>query len=230
METQLPKSDGQTKKCPKCNEEIQSSAKVCKHCQADLRNWFAKHKILTVILGLILLGIIGSASGDKTQKVANTNSDTATKVDSTQVSQTAATPTTSSDNQVYKVGDSVKLGGAILTVNSVALSSGGAYSKPQAGNQWVNLNITLENTESTEQMVTTMGQMFLKDGDGNSYQVAVTDKTMESVNNSLDGTIIAKSKRTGWVGFEVKKGAKNLQFQYNGSLWGGSNILVNLGQ
>ena len=79
-------------------------------------------------------------------------------------------------------------------------------------------------------MVTTLGQMFLRDGDGNSYQVAMTDKVVANVNNALDGTILAKSKRTGWVGFEVKKGAKNLQFQYNGSLWGGNNVVVDLGQ
>jgi len=131
---------------------------------------------------------------------------------------------------VHKVSDSVKLGGTILIINKVETSNGGAYSKPQTDNQWVNLNITIENTESSEHYVTTMGQMFLRDGDGNSYQVAVTDKVMESVNNDLDGTIIAKSKRTGWVGFEVKKGVKNLRFQYNGSVWGGSNIVMSLDQ
>ncbi len=219
-------SMGQTKKCPKCGEEIQASAKKCKHCQADLRNWFVKHKVLTIILVIIVFGIIVSVSSDKSQKVSSTQ-DTGTKVDAT---QTKTEEATSTDNSVYKVGDSVKLGGAILTVSKVETSNGGAYSKPQAGNQWVNLNITIENTEASEQYVTTMGQMFLRDGDGNSYQVAVTDKTMESVNNSLDGTIIAKSKRTGWVGFEVKKGVKNLQFQYNGSMWGGNNIVVDLGQ
>lgn len=55
-----------------------------------------------------------------------------------------------------------------------------------------------------------MGQMFIRDEDGNSYQIAVTDRLMESVNNSLDGTIIAKSKRTGWLGFEVKEGVGGL--------------------
>ncbi|MFA5993655.1 MAG: hypothetical protein WC823_01705 [Parcubacteria group bacterium] len=78
MENQ--QSSGQTKKCPKCNEEIQSSAKVCKHCQADLRNWFARHKVLTVILGIIVLGIIGSAGSDNGQKVASTPSDTKANV------------------------------------------------------------------------------------------------------------------------------------------------------
>jgi ribosomal protein L32 len=70
-------SQGPTKKCPKCGEEILSSATVCKHCQADLRNWFAKHKVLTGILVLIVIGIIGSASSDKNQKTSTTpNSDT----------------------------------------------------------------------------------------------------------------------------------------------------------
>jgi|GEM_PF-727083 len=62
METQ---STEKTKKCPKCGEEILTSAKVCKHCQSDLRNWFATHKILTGILILIVIGIIYSVAGGK---------------------------------------------------------------------------------------------------------------------------------------------------------------------
>lgn len=72
--------------------------------------------------------------------------------------------------------------------------------------------------------------MYVRDGQNNSYQVAVTDKSIESINNHLDGAIIAKSKRTGWVGFEIPKGATGLQFQYNGSLWGGGTILVDIGR
>jgi hypothetical protein len=72
--------------------------------------------------------------------------------------------------------------------------------------------------------------MFIRDNEGNSYQIAVTNKYLENPGFGLDGTILAKSKRTGWVGFEIKKNAKGLQFQYNGSLFGGGNILVDLGR
>jgi len=50
------------KKCKSCQKEIDLKAKKCPFCQSDQRNWFARHPILTVILGLMLLGIIGAAA------------------------------------------------------------------------------------------------------------------------------------------------------------------------
>jgi len=45
----------QIKKCPKCKEEIKKDAKKCKHCNADLRSWPERHKVLTFILFLVFL-------------------------------------------------------------------------------------------------------------------------------------------------------------------------------
>jgi hypothetical protein len=60
---------GQTMKCPQCKEDIQLGAKKCKHCQADLRNFFVKHKILTgflvLLVFIIFISVIGSY--DETQ-------------------------------------------------------------------------------------------------------------------------------------------------------------------
>lgn len=84
-------SQGETKKCPKCGEEVQSVAKTCKHCQADLRNWFIKHKILTVILVLILLGMIGSAGGNKSKK-ADTGTDSEKKTEASVAEPEKTTP------------------------------------------------------------------------------------------------------------------------------------------
>ena len=72
-------SQGQTKKCPKCGEEIQSSAKVCKHCQADLRSSFAIHKILTGLLIFIAIIIFSSviSSYNKTQETMDSGKKTA---------------------------------------------------------------------------------------------------------------------------------------------------------
>ena len=49
------------KKCKECGAEISSSAKKCPSCGKDQRNWFSRHKLLTVILAIVVIGIIGSA-------------------------------------------------------------------------------------------------------------------------------------------------------------------------
>lgn len=171
------------------------------------RWWFW---ILVVIIIFIFIGATGSP---QSQKVGETSQEE-------QSSQKIQSE--------YTIGDQVKLGRSIITVNKAEFSQGGQFVKPVEGNEWINLNITIENTGSTQQYITTLGQMFIRDGEGNSYQVAVTDKIFENPNLGLDGTVIAKSKRTGWVGFEIKKNASDLQFQYNGSIFGGGTIIIEL--
>lgn len=54
---------GETGRCPKCRENIQPLAKKCKHCGADLRNWFIRHKVITAFLVVFAIGIIASSGG-----------------------------------------------------------------------------------------------------------------------------------------------------------------------
>ncbi len=56
-----------TKKiCKYCKSEIILSAKKCPQCQSDLRNWFVRHWIISILIGLVVLGIIGSGSNKNT--------------------------------------------------------------------------------------------------------------------------------------------------------------------
>lgn len=166
------------------------------------------------IIGIVVILIIIASGSSRPEKVGTTGEKAKQKETSME----------------YAIGDKIKLGNSIVSVNKVEFSQGGQFINPTEGNEWVNLNVTIENTASTQQYITTLGQMFIRDGEGNSYQVAVTNKTIENPTFGLDGTIIAKSKRTGWVGFEIKNGAQGLQFQYNGSIFGGGTVLVDLGR
>lgn len=60
--------------CKACGKEIAKGVNKCVHCGKDQRNFFMKHKIITVILALIILGSIGSAMGGKKDVTTNTNS------------------------------------------------------------------------------------------------------------------------------------------------------------
>jgi hypothetical protein len=177
--------------------------------------------IVVVIIVLSVVASMANKGGSSSQKVGENGSNANTaKSDSKQETQ----------QQTYKVGDKIQMDKVILTVNKVETSQGGQYTKPQEGNQWINLNMTIENTGSTQEFITTMGQMFVLDDQNNQYQVAVTDKRLANAGSlGLDGAIVAGAKKTDWVGFEAPKTAKGLKLQYNASFWNNKNILVDLG-
>lgn len=73
MDTQ-EETPKETKTCPHCQKEIPVKARRCPYCQTDLRAWYARHPILSVLLVLIILAIIGSAIGSSNQPSAPTTS------------------------------------------------------------------------------------------------------------------------------------------------------------
>lgn len=170
------------------------------------------------LLVIMVIGVIGSMGSDSKKVGSNSGS--------TETSNTAKQPA----QEMYKIGDKVQMGDVILTVNKVETSQGAQYTKPSEGNQWVDVNMTIENTGSSQQYITTMGQMFVIDADNNQYQVAVTGKRLANAGSlGMDGALVAKAKKTDWVGFEVPKTSKGLKFQYNASFFSNKNILVDLG-
>lgn len=57
------------KKCPNCAEDIQVSAKKCKHCKSDLRSWFRRHWILSTIGFFFIIGSILSVLAEDQQNL-----------------------------------------------------------------------------------------------------------------------------------------------------------------
>jgi len=50
------------KKCRTCKEDVIEGAKKCKHCGADLRNWFIRHPVITLVIAIpIIVGIFASS-------------------------------------------------------------------------------------------------------------------------------------------------------------------------
>ena len=62
------------KKCKECGKEISSSAKKCPSCGKDQRNWFVRHKVLTLIIIIFVVIGIAEAGGSSTSDTASTSS------------------------------------------------------------------------------------------------------------------------------------------------------------
>lgn len=62
--------------CKECNQEISSSAKKCPHCGKDQRNFFMRHKIITILGVFIILGMLASMGSDNDNTATTANSGT----------------------------------------------------------------------------------------------------------------------------------------------------------
>ena len=122
------------KPCKECKQEISSSAKKCPSCGKDQRNWFMKHKILSFIGAIILLGIIGSALGGGDDNLTATEPPT-TNVTSTTGTEPSTEPSpepkatdepkkTTYSNGKYLVGKDIESGLYKVTVTDEILKMG----------------------------------------------------------------------------------------------------------
>lgn len=71
------------KKCKNCQKEIDAKAKKCPFCQSDLRNWFVRHPIWTIVLVLFVIGMFGVASSGGNEKTASKSTPTTAQAEPT---------------------------------------------------------------------------------------------------------------------------------------------------
>lgn len=207
------------KKCNRCQKEIDPKATKCPYCQTDQRGWPQRHKIITGIAMLFLLGIIVSAlSGSKVSNTATTT---------TPANTPKANVTEKNNNQpeelTPKVGDVTKLGDREFIVNSVRRSSGFNYNTPKKGKEYVIVNVTIRNLGSDE---ISYNPFDFKIQDANGAQESETFATLDDSLNS--GTLASGGKVTGSMPFEVTIGDE-AKLIFQPSFWSSQRIVVDLG-
>lgn len=84
---------------------------------------------------IIVIVIAGAVGGSKS---------TPKKVSDSSSSKTSSAKK-EKQKTTFAVGETVEIDGVHLTVNSVNFSEGSTYSKPKDGNQYVLVNVTIEN-------------------------------------------------------------------------------------
>ncbi len=199
-------------KCPKCKEDIAKGAVKCKHCGADLRNWFVQHKVISVILGIILLGaVISATGGGKTTTTTTGKSSTESKI--------------AAAKSDYIVGEAASIDKQILRVTKATrnYSTGNEYMVPESGKEYVLVEVSIENN-GTDQVSFNTFDFQVQDSSG----VLKTETFVDAENKLNSGNLAPGGKVTGTMVFEVPAGDTGLKLVFKPSFWSNKTIYVKL--
>lgn len=180
-------------------------------------NWFARHKILTGVMALVLVGIIAAAASSS-DEATNQKSDS---------SQNDTNAKDSDSKTEYVVGDTIKLDDRDVIVTKVKrnYSTGNQFAKPESGNEFVLVTIKVKNT-SDSSIDYNSYNFKLQDSEGVQKDEDISVLSEGQLNS---GSLATGGKVSGKIGFQVKKGDKKLALLYSEpSLFSDKSITIKL--
>ena len=86
-------------KCKVCGKEISKGAK-CPNCGKDSRCFVSRHKVLTVIGGLVIIGALGSVTGGNSNNKISDNKQASVSVENSDSKQTSVSNENSNKKQM----------------------------------------------------------------------------------------------------------------------------------
>lgn len=157
-----------------------------------------------------------------------------TKVEPTQpattpVPPTATVPPTPAGPQVFKIGDIVKIGDSVLLVLGWRDIPEDKFSKPDAGQKFIAVDVILVNASAEPLSVSSMMQVGLKDETGQKYDTDLS-ASVAAKQDGIDGTLMAGERVRGAVAYQVPVEVKGVQFVFDASLFDAGKVFVDLGE
>ncbi len=128
---------------------------------------------------------------------------------------------------VFAIGDVIEIGDLTLTINEVTNPPGDSFNKPDEGNKFVVVDITIKNQGSAAVSVSSMLQMSLKDDTGQGYDLDLM-ASAASGGTTPDGKIAPGETIRGQVGFQVPEDTTGLVFVFDADVWGFGKVFVAL--
>ena len=169
--------------CKACSKEIAKGVKKCPNCGKDQRNWFMRHKIMSFIGAIIILGIVGSVfgSGDDGEKIT------------TGASGNGEAVKAEKQETIYQVGDIVSAKNLEVTVTKFEELSqigdpnflGKAASD---GGTLVAIQYTMKNVSDEPVGMFSYPTIKLVDEKGTKYNSDVDASSSYSVETKIDNS------------------------------------------
>lgn len=143
----------------------------------------------------------------------------------TAVGSPVASPSaTSSQQALFQVGQTVKVGNTLLfTVTGVQSSGGTEFETPQNG-QYLIVDVAFQNVSSQSQSVSSILSFELRDGTGQSYNETI----LTSAPKPPDGDIAPNDKLAGGLTYDVPKG-QTFKLYFKNDVFASGAVVVDLG-
>jgi hypothetical protein len=199
------------KKCKSCQTEIDNKAKKCPHCQTDQRNWFAKHKILTVILALVLIGMVSSSGSKNAGTTTNTSGSPKNEA--------------KKDQPIVKIGEAVQANDLSFTVTDTtkAKSLGNSYTKKDAQGTFNIITLNIKNT-GKETVTIDSSMMKITDSQGRTFDRSIEGQTAKGLSQGKVDLFLQQVQPglavTGEIVFDLPDDAAGLTLLVRGSIFG----------
>jgi Domain of unknown function (DUF4352) len=170
--------------CKACGKDIAKGVKKCPSCGKDQRSWFGRHKILTFIGGIVIVGsIMGALGGGDTETASTTTSASSSS------SSSSSTPA-KKEETTYKVGDVIKTDELEVSVTKFE-------EKDQVGNQYINkkapeggvfvaVQYTMKNITDEPIGVFNIPSVNLVDAKGTKYEEDIDASGNYAVETDID--------------------------------------------
>ena len=167
---------------------------------------------LWIVLGVFALAVLGCVGILAASQGATSAPPQATQA-SGNTPATGNTPAPTTAPAGNSIGKPVVVNADwTVTLNSVKKSTGSEFDQPKAGNIFLVVNVTMQNTSGATQNASSIGQWSLKDASG---QTSTQDITY---GNGPDGTIAANGKIRGNIAYEVPKSVHSFTLQFVASI------------
>jgi hypothetical protein len=125
------------------------------------------------------------------------------------------------------LGQPITAGDVTLTVNGVSTPEGTQFAKAAPGRHFVVVDVSLTNTGSAAEHLSTVLQMQLKDSLGRQYRVDLMAATVAG-GGAPEGELAPGETVRGPVGFEVPDDIGQLLFVFDGNVFGTGKVFVQL--
>lgn len=175
-----------------------------------------------VVISLIACGIISVLGARVATSVNNALSTPVTSVQTTTSNQstTPASQTTPvSSSGTNSIGNPVVVDSTwTVTVNSAKTSSGDSVFAPKSGNTYLVVDVTVKNTSTSNQTVSSLLLFSLKDSTGQQYDETITD-----IGKSPDGTLAPGETLRGQIVYEVPISQRSFTLSFQAD-FGGTDL------